>query len=161
MQHHPVDRCNNNLLSLHQCGREPVQTFVESVTGGRATRLNVPLTVGRAETVQSELVGHFCGTHSVGEILLVGKDEEHGVAQFVFVEHTVQFVAGGVDTVRVVRVYDKDETLGVLVIVAPEGADLVLTTHIPDCKGNVLVLYGFHVKSNGRDGGDDCGWRGS
>jgi len=35
----------------------------------------------------------------------------------------------------------------------PERSDLVLSTNIPHCELNVLVLYGLHVESDGRDGG--------
>jgi len=36
--------------------------------------------------------------------------------------------------------------------VAPQGADLVLTTNIPDSKIDFLVLYSLHVKTNGWNG---------
>ena len=39
----------------------------------------------------------------------------------------------------VVAVHNKDKALGVLIVVAPEGADLVLATHIPNSEADVLV----------------------
>lgn len=107
--------------------------------------------------MQTELVRHFCRTHSVGKILLVGKYQEDGVAQFVFVQHTVQFITSGINTVRVVRVDHKDKTLRVLVIVTPQGTDLILTTDVPHCERDVLVLDGLDVESNRRNRGDNCG----
>lgn len=106
--------------------------------------------------MQSQFVGHFGGTHGVGQILLVGKDEQNGVAEFVFVEHSVQFIAGGVDTIRVIGIDNKDESLSVLVVVAPQGTDFILTTDIPNCERNVLVFDGFDIETNRRDGRDDC-----
>jgi hypothetical protein len=44
--------------------------------------------------METELVCHLCGTHSVGQILFVGKDKKDGVAQLVLVEHTMQFITG-------------------------------------------------------------------
>ena len=38
---------------------------------------------------------------------------------------------------------------------APESADLVLASDVPDGEGDVLVLDGLDVEADGRDGGDD------
>lgn len=105
--------------------------------------------------MQSQLVSHFRCTHGIGQILLVGKDQKHGIAQLVLVQHSVQLVTRRIDTVRVIRIHDENEALRVLVVVAPQGADLILTAHIPDCKGDVLVFDRLDVKANGRNGGDN------
>ena len=39
----------------------------------------------------------------------------------------------------VVAVNNKDKALRVLIVVAPQGADLVLATHIPNSEADVLV----------------------
>jgi hypothetical protein len=39
----------------------------------------------------------------------------------------------------VVAIDDKDKALRVLIVVAPQGADLVLATHIPNSEADVLV----------------------
>ena len=67
----------------------------------------------------------------------------------------MHLLPGGVDAVAVVGVDDEYQTLGVLVVVAPEGADLVLASDIPDGEGDVLVLDGLDVEADGGDGGDD------
>ena len=59
------------------------------------------------------------------------------------------------DAVLIVGVNDKDQTLGVLVVVAPERADLVLAADVPHGERNVLVLDRLDVEANGRDSGDD------
>jgi len=105
--------------------------------------------------VEAELVRHLRGGHGVGKVLLVGEDEEDGVAELVLVEHAVHLLAGGVDAVAIVGVDDEDEALGVLVVVTPERADLVLASDVPDCKGDVLVLDGLDIEADGGDGGDD------
>jgi len=38
--------------------------------------------------------------------------------------------------------------------VAPERADLVLSTHVPHVELDVFVCYCFDVEADGRDGGD-------
>ena len=105
--------------------------------------------------MQSELVGHFCRTHGVGKILLVGKDEKDRVAELVLVQHSVQFVACRIDTVRIIRIDHKDQTLRVLVVMTPQGTDLILTTDIPHCERDVLVFDRLNVESNRWDGGNN------
>lgn len=82
-----------------------------------------------------------------GKILLVGKDQEDGVAKLILVEHALELFAGLDDTVTIVAIDDEDDTLGVLEVVSPEGTDLVLTTDIPDGELNVLVLDGLDVET--------------
>jgi hypothetical protein len=58
----------------------------------------------------------------------------------------VQLVSSGIDTVGVVRIDNKDKTLGILVVVTPERANLVLASDIPDGERNVLILNSFDVE---------------
>ena len=44
---------------------------------------------------------------------------------------------------------------GALVVVTPQGANLVLTSHVPHGEGQVLVLHGLHIEADGWDGGHD------
>ena len=108
-----------------------------------------------AEGVQAKLVRDLRGVHGVRQILLVGEDQEHGLAQLVLVQHAVQLVAGLADTVAIVRVDDENQALRVLEVMAPKGADLVLTAHVPHGERDVLVVHGLHVETDGGDGGDD------
>lgn len=139
---------------------------------------NSPLSLPQA--VESELVSNLCGVHSVWQVLLVGKDEQEGVSELVLVEHTLQLLASLGNTLSVVRVDDEDNSLGVLEVcremaevmlsfkplstpyiqyaqltVPPERSDLVLTTNIPYCERNVLVLDCLDVESDSWDGRDD------
>ena len=57
----------------------------------------------------------------------------------------MEFVARSVNTVTVIGVNNKYESLRVGVIVAPEGADLVLPSHIPNRKGNIFVVHLFSI----------------
>jgi len=81
------------------------------------------------------------------QVLLVGEDKEKGIAEFVLVQHALQFLPGLHDTVTVVAVDDEDDTLCVLEVVPPERTDLVLTTDIPHGELDVLVLNRLHVET--------------
>lgn len=81
------------------------------------------------------------------KILLVGKDQEDGVAELILVEHGLEFFASLNDTVTIVAIDDKDDALGVLEVVSPERTDLVLTTDIPDGELNIHVLDGLDVET--------------
>jgi len=130
---------------------EPVKTLIETVTGGGAGRLHVPL--AGADVMEAELVGDLGDRHGLREILLVGEDEEDGVAELVLGEHLVELVVCLGDTLTIVGVDDEDEALSVLEVVPPEGTDLVLTSDIPHGEVDVLVLDGLHVEA---DCGDCC-----
>ena len=49
----------------------------------------------------------------------------------------------------------EDDALRVLVVVAPEGSDLVLATDIPHREGDVLVLDRLDVEADSRDSRDN------
>lgn len=96
--------------------------FIKTITTCGAGALDVPLPV--AEGVEAELVGDLSDAHGVGQILFVAEHEEHGISQLVLVQHLLQLLVGLVDTLPIVGVDHKDQTLCVLEIVAPQGTDL-------------------------------------
>ena len=111
--------------------------------------------------VQAKLVGDLGCVHGVGQILLVGEDEEKSVTELVLVEHALELLAGLDNTVAIVGVDDEDDTLGVLEVMSPERTDLVLSTDIPDIEACVLVGDGLDVEADSRNGVDfACGARG-
>ena len=79
--------------------------------------------------------------------MLVGKNQEQGITEFIFVQHALQLFPGLDNTVTVIAVNHENDTLRVLEVMSPERTDLVLTTDIPHGKLNVLVLDGFDVES--------------
>mmetsp|Transcript_16073 Transcript_16073/g.26848 ORF Transcript_16073/g.26848 Transcript_16073/m.26848 type:complete len:253 (+) Transcript_16073:59-817(+) len=151
---HGTEKCRR-LLPLHQCSRKPVETFVKTITGCSTTGLNVPLTIGWAESVQSKLISHLSSAHGIWKILLVGENKKDSIAQFVLVQHSVHLITGSINTIRVVRIDNKDQSLSVLVVVTPQRTDLILTTDIPNCERDVLVFNSFNVESNSRNRGND------
>ena len=96
--------------------------------------------------------------------MLIGKYEKNSLSQLILRQHPHQLVPGLSDTLPekrnikqvrpqsrrvspVVAVHDEDESLGVLEVVSPEGSDLVLATHVPDCEADVFVFYCLHIES--------------
>jgi hypothetical protein len=133
---------------------------IQHSTSCGAAALNKPLAV--SEGVQAEAFRDLVHGHGVGQILLVGKHEQNGVPELVLGQHAVQLLLGAVlaalavvDTLLVVRVDHKDDALCVLVVVAPQGADLVLAPDVPHGEADVLVLDRFHVEPNRGDRGHD------
>ncbi len=132
---------------------EPVETLIQAVTSGGAGSLDVPGSA--SECVQAELVSDFGSGQGAWEILLVGEDEEDGIAELLFREHLVELFAGIIDSVAIVGVNDEDEALSVLVVVSPEKSNLVLTADVPHSERDVLVLDSLDVKADSGDSGDD------
>lgn len=141
------------VTSLSESGGEPFETLVQTISGCGTSRLDVPGSLSQA--VETELISDLGSVHGVGQILLVGKDQQDGISQLILVQHALKFLSGLDDTISIVAVDDEDDTLGVLEVVSPQGTDLVLTTDIPHGELDVLVLNGLDVEANSRDGGDD------
>lgn len=127
--------------------RQPIETLIETVSSSSASGLDVPL--ASAERVQAELVGDLRDGHGVRKILLVGEDKNDDVLELLLPKHLVEFLSGLANSLTIVRVDHKDETLGVLEVVAPERANLVLTADIPNSERDLLVLDSLDVEADG------------
>merc|ERR1712205_270589 len=97
--------------------------------------------------MEAELVSDLGGAHGIGEILLVREHKEACVAELILSEHLAQLVLRLTHTVTVIGVDNEDDTVSVLEVVAPEGAELVLTTDVPHCELDVLVLHSLDVET--------------
>eukprot|EP00658_Telonema_sp_P-2_P080217 TRINITY_DN793_c0_g1_i4.p1 TRINITY_DN793_c0_g1~~TRINITY_DN793_c0_g1_i4.p1 ORF type:complete len:158 (-),score=45.22 TRINITY_DN793_c0_g1_i4:55-528(-) len=81
-----VPLCSSTLLhALLDVAGEPVKALVESLSGGGAATLEEPGAL--TEGVETKLFGDIGGGHGLGEILLVGEDEEDGVAELILGKH--------------------------------------------------------------------------
>jgi hypothetical protein len=148
------------LLLLAEGVGEPVETLVQTIAGWSGSTLNVPLAV--TELVEAKALSHFLNFHCVGEILLVGEHEKNSIAKLILCKHAAKLIFGTVlvallvvDTVAIVTINHEDGTLGVLVVVAPERANLVLPSNVPHSERDVLVFYCLDVETDGGDGGDN------
>lgn len=99
------------------------------------------------QAVQAKLIGDLSRIHGVGQILLVGEDQQQRIPELVLVQHPLQLLTGLDDTVTIVAVDDEDDTLGVLEVMPPQRSDLVLSTHVPHGELDVLVLDRLDVEA--------------
>lgn len=79
--------------------------------------------------------------------MLVGEDQENGIPQLIFVQHALELLSGLDNTIAIVAVDNKDDTLGVLEVMPPQGPDLVLSTNIPDGELDVLIFDRLNVEA--------------
>jgi hypothetical protein len=68
------------------------------------------------EGMKAKLICDLRRVHSVGKILLVGKDKQKGITKFILVQHALKFVSGFRDTVTIVGVNNENDTLSILEI---------------------------------------------
>eukprot|EP00435_Cladocopium_sp_Y103_P048707 s1291_g14.t1 len=136
-----------------QGAREPVQSFVQAISSGGTCGLNEPLTM--PQVVEPKFFGDLSCSHGLRQVLLVGKDQQHGITHFIFVQHLGEFLSCVLDTIAVVAVNNVDQSIGTLIVMAPERPDLVLASHVPHGKGQVLVLHCLDVETDGWDCSDD------
>jgi len=99
------------------------------------------------QAVQAQLVRDLGRVHGVGQILLVGEDQEQCIPQFILVQHPLQLLARLDDTVTVIAVDDEDDALRVLEVMPPQRPDLVLPADIPHGELDVLVFHRLDVES--------------
>jgi hypothetical protein len=87
--------------------------------------------------------------------LFIGEDQEESISEFIFIQHSLQLLSGLNNTISVIAVNHKDDTLRVLEVMSPQRSDFVLSTHIPNGELDILVFNGLNIEADGWDGGDD------
>lgn len=106
-------------------------------------------------TLEVQLIDELSCRDGIGHVLLVVVDEESTLTELRSEEDGVEFLTGLSDTLSIRTVDDKDHTVDVVVIVAPQRTDLGLTSNVPDGEGDALVLDCLDVEADGGDGGHD------
>jgi hypothetical protein len=81
------------------------------------------------------------------QILLVSKNKQQSVPQFVLIEHALQLLTCLNYTITIVAIDHEDDALSILEVMSPQWSDLVLSTDVPNSKLDVLVLNGLDVES--------------
>ncbi len=102
--------------------REPVETLVEALAAGGDGALDLPLAA--SHVVEAQLLCDLCDGQRLGQILLVGEDEQRSVPEKGFVEENVEFTLGLLDSSVIVGIHDVDDTASVLIIETPQLPDL-------------------------------------
>ena len=81
------------------------------------------------------------------QILLVGKDQEKSISQFILIQHALELLTGLHNTITIIAIDNKDNALSVLEVMPPQWSDLILSPHIPYSELDVPVFNRFDVKS--------------
>ena len=87
------------------------------------TDLDVPVPV--PHVVEPELVSDLGGVHGLGQVLLVGKHQHHGLPQLVLRQHPVELVSGPRYPLSVIAVHNKNKTICVL---KDRGINIIMNT---------------------------------
>jgi hypothetical protein len=74
--------------------------------------LNIPGPL--PETVETKLVSDFSSIHGIGQVLLIGKNEEKSIAELILIKHPLQFLSCFSNTLPIVGIHDENDTLGIL-----------------------------------------------
>ena len=90
--------------------------------------------------------GHI---HDIRKVLLVDKHQEKSTPELVSSSCPHELFTSLVHMLPVIAVHYKDQTLGVLGVVAPQRPDLVLAAHIPHGEADICVLSHLHIEING------------
>ena len=135
-------------------GPQPFQSLPQPLVKDINSRAGLQMQLA-AQSVQPQPFHHLRRRHRIGQVLLVGKDEDRRVAQLVLAAQAVEFVVDIVETVPVVGIHHDDHPLGALVVVAPQRADLVAPPHVPHGEVGAVEDDGLNVEADGGDGGDD------
>jgi len=83
------------------------------------TYLDVPGSL--SEAVEAELIGDLGSIHGIGQILLVGEDEEESITKLILIQHPLQLLASLRNTLSIIGVHNEDDTLGVLEVCRKES----------------------------------------
>ena len=141
------------ILFLKSC-RQPVKTFVQTITSSGTASLDIPWSMSKA--MQAQFIGHFSGRHGIRKILFVGKNEENGFFQFILIEHSMKFVPGSINTISIVWINNENQPLCILIVVSPQRSNLILTSYIPHGETNILHTRPSHNKSNKKGTTNGC-----
>ena len=126
-------QAKSSLFLAGDCLAQPIQTLVQTISGGSTASLDVPLPA--SHVVKMKLVRKFGNRHGVGEILFVGEHKKDSIAQFILPQHFSQLLRGTavatINSFPVVGVHHKDDGICVLVVVAPQRTNFILTPDVP------------------------------
>mmetsp|Transcript_26765 Transcript_26765/g.49170 ORF Transcript_26765/g.49170 Transcript_26765/m.49170 type:complete len:201 (-) Transcript_26765:58-660(-) len=125
---------------------QPVKSFEQAFSSGCPCWLHEVLPA--AQLMQAQLLRDLIFGHGVGQILLVGIDQQAGLGQVWFPQQVVQLFMSFLNAVPVSTVYNEDHSVHVLQVVTPKSADLLLPTNIPNCAGDIVVRDCLNIESN-------------
>mmetsp|Transcript_47705 Transcript_47705/g.97072 ORF Transcript_47705/g.97072 Transcript_47705/m.97072 type:complete len:206 (+) Transcript_47705:291-908(+) len=152
--HRQLVTAPGSLLAVQRV-HHPIQPVVDPVAGGGTAALDEPLVV--LQRMQVDAVRKLRWRQGVRVVLLVRHDQNLGVLQLWLGKHAVKLLLdiGHALGAVVRRVDHEDQPVSAGVVVAPQLADLLLSSDIPARELHVAVLDTLHVEADGGHGGDD------
>jgi len=133
-----ADAISRHFASIQDELVQLLHTFVQTLTGDRTRRLDVPV-VGRAELFESELRLDLRDVEGARKILLVGQDQDRDVASCL--PDLEQLQLGLLQSVLLAGVDDEDDAVGASRVRPPKRPQLFLAADIPHKKWGPVVAY--------------------
>ena len=124
-----LDESLGSVVLCVDCLDQPGHALVKTNLGHGTARLDVPRSVG--DSVQIEVLHNLRRVQSHTYILLVCEDEERNSGKELFGEKLLKVILDLLHAHLVGRVDHVDQSVSLVVVVAPVWANLTLTTNIP------------------------------
>lgn len=102
------------------------------------------------DPLQIQRLQYLFPIHTPLDIGLVGKHQQTGARQPLFLEETVEFLSAVLDPQPVRRVDDPDQRVGLFKVVAPVRAEGLLAAYVPFCWVLAWRLITRNVKGGER-----------
>ena len=99
------------------------------------------------DLVESQSFNYFYGLHP-GHINFVGQNKDGTVFELLVGDDTVESVFGHFEPISVAGVQDVNDGLRVVIVVMPEVPQLGLSSNVPDCELETLVIDFLDIKAN-------------
>ena len=124
-----LDESLGSVVLRVDCLDQPSHALVETNLGHGTARLNVPRSV--RDSVQIEVLHDLRRVQSHTYILLVREDQEGNSGKELFSEKLLQVILDLLHAHLIGGVHHIDQSVGLVVVVAPVGANLTLTADVP------------------------------
>jgi len=153
---------NKNSFLFIKLFSEPIETIVQSISSEGTTSLHKPISKNKkinknnksdilpsSHLMQAQNFSNFRNLH-LSLILLIGKNQQDCILQSLLLQHALQLLLSQLDPLAINTVDHIDEGMGVLEVVFPQLADLVLSSDVPHLELYVLVFNRLHVETDRR-----------
>ncbi|GMT25442.1 hypothetical protein PFISCL1PPCAC_16739, partial [Pristionchus fissidentatus] len=138
---------------LFELSHKPLQSIAKTRCGSCIRRLNVPLS--SLQSLQIESSRQFIWRNCSRQILLVCVHENRGSNHFRIIQNRVKLITSLVEPMQIGTIDDVDQYLGVLEVVLPQRATLLLSSYVPNREDEITESHLLHVESDGGNGVDE------
>eukprot|EP00462_Mataza_sp_D1_P008747 CAMPEP_0175161596 /NCGR_PEP_ID=MMETSP0087-20121206/24693_1 /TAXON_ID=136419 /ORGANISM="Unknown Unknown, Strain D1" /LENGTH=194 /DNA_ID=CAMNT_0016450029 /DNA_START=403 /DNA_END=990 /DNA_ORIENTATION=+ len=124
---------------------DPLESVIKSLPCFGRHAVDLPRAVADIDQVQ--LLCDILGRKGVVQVLLVGKNENGDSGEFFVFDEFVHLNSSLFYTLLIGTVNDVNESICVIVVVLPVGANSFLTPDIPHIEFETVFLNGFDVEA--------------